>query len=535
MIRKITFPILLVFMAFSFTEKSQAQVKYENLGPNVNTYADEIGPVISADGTLLFFCRYNYEQNWAGTGRHDAYLSTRNTDGTWSKAIHLGKPINASDHSGSVENISADNNQIIIRGAYEDGEFVGGGFSLLVKNKKGEFDDPVKLDIKNYKQYSKGSYTNLYLCKDGKTLLIYFSETAKNENGDLYVSFLVEKEKWKKGGGLKSLGSFINKALLNNTWTEPKKIGNINTPDYDETTPFLASDGVTLYFSSNRPGGQGSNDIWMAKRLDDTWTNWSEPVNLGPTVNSKEWDAYYTLDAKGEYAYMVSSEKSYGKGDIVKIKLQEELRPQPVVLISGKVFNAKTKEPIGANIEYENLVTAKNAGVAISNSSTGEYKIVLPYGVNYGFMAYNSGFYSVSDNLDLTNVAEYKEITRDLYLAPIEVGQVIRLNNIFFDFGKSSLRNESFPELDRLVGFMNQNEKMQIELGGHTDNVGSSEANKKLSNDRVTTVKEYLVSKGINADRIQAKGYGEEKPVASNDTDEGKQLNRRVEFTILKK
>lgn len=149
-------------------------------------------------------------------------------------------------------------------------------------------------------------------------------------------------------------------------------------------------------------------------------------------------------------------------------------------------------------------------------------------------MAYAEKYISVSDNLDLSAVAEYKEINRDLYLVPLEVGSTIRLNNIFFDFGKATLRPESYPELDRLAGLMTQNGKMIIELSGHTDNVGADDANLKLSDDRARSVTEYLVKLGIDASRIIAKGYGETKPVASNDTEEGRQQNRRVEFTILK-
>jgi hypothetical protein len=255
---------------------------------------------------------------------------------------------------------------------------------------------------------------------------------------------------------------------------------------------------------------------------------------LGGTINTNDWDAYYTLDARGEEAYMTNGKNSLGGSDIVKIKLITELRPNPVVLIRGKVYNAKTKETIGANIEYENLKDGKNAGVANSDPLTGEYKIVLPYGVNYGFLAYTDKFISVSDNLDLSSVAAYQEITRDLYLVPLEVGSTIRLNNIFFDIGKATLRSESYPELDRLIGIMTENSKMVIELSGHTDNVGSSDANLKLSNDRAQSVVDYVVSKGIEVGRLTAKGYGETKPLTANDTEEGKQLNRRVEFTILK-
>jgi outer membrane protein OmpA-like peptidoglycan-associated protein len=451
-------------------------------------------------------------------------------------AVHPKEPLNHTGKSSGIANVSTDGNQLLVRGAFEDGEYEGGGLSVILRSKKGGWKDPKKLEIKNYKKYSNmGNYNNSFLTPDGKTLVFAFSDNSNGGRHDLYFSRLILKDPWSKPKSIKDFSKFVNKALNNNTWTEPEKIKSLSLRDYNEFAPFMAADGVTLYYSSNKEGGLGGQDIWMTKRLDDTWQNWSEPVNLGPTVNTNDWDAYYTLDAKGEEAYMVSSKNSVGGNeDIVKIKLITELRPNPVVLIKGKVFNAKTKEPLGAEIEYENLVDGKNVGIAQSNAQTGEYKIVLPYGKNYGFMAYAEKFISVSDNLDLSSVAEYKEITRDLYLVPLEVGSTIRLNNIFFDIGKATLRPESFPELERLAGLMNENGKMQIELSGHTDNVGSDEANMKLSADRAKTVTDYLVSLGITAERIQSKGYGETKPVGTNDTEEGRQLNRRVEFTILK-
>jgi outer membrane protein OmpA-like peptidoglycan-associated protein len=126
-------------------------------------------------------------------------------------------------------------------------------------------------------------------------------------------------------------------------------------------------------------------------------------------------------------------------------------------------------------------------------------------------------------------------MTKDLYLSPIEVGEVVRINNVFFDFAKATLREESYPELNRVVKFMNDNPSMEIALGGHTDNVGSDPANLKLSEERIQSVKAYIAEQGIDGDRMSAKGYGETKPIASNDTEEGRQQNRRVEFTIVKK
>lgn len=273
----------------------------------------------------------------------------------------------------------------------------------------------------------------------------------------------------------------------------------------------------------------------MTKRLDDTWTNWSEPKNLGPQLNTANWDAYYTITASGDYAYFVSSANSNGGTDIFRVALPQEVKPDPVVLVSGKVLNAKTQEPISANITYQFLPDGKEAGLASSNPGDGNYKIVLPSGKKYAFSASAPGFIAVNQNLDLSDLKEYKEMTQDLYLVPIEVGQTVRLNNIFFETGKAELLAESYFELDKLVKVMTDNATMEIEIEGHTDNVGSDAANMTLSKNRAKAVYDYLISKGIAATRIKSNGYGETKPLGSNDTDEGKAQNRRVQFTILKK
>jgi outer membrane protein OmpA-like peptidoglycan-associated protein len=174
-------------------------------------------------------------------------------------------------------------------------------------------------------------------------------------------------------------------------------------------------------------------------------------------------------------------------------------------------------------------------GLATSNPTDGSYKIVLPAGQVYSFLAEKDDFYPISENFDVQKLTEYKEIEKNLYLAPIEVGSIIRMNNLFFDFGKSDLRPESFPELDRAVDFLNKYPSITIEVGGHTDNVGSDGDNKKLSQERAKSVENYLLKKSISAARLQSAGYGESKPVTKNDTDENRQMNRRVEFIILKK
>jgi outer membrane protein OmpA-like peptidoglycan-associated protein len=312
-------------------------------------------------------------------------------------------------------------------------------------------------------------------------------------------------------------------------------IGSVVNSYNNESSPFLASDDRSLYFSSNGHPGYGSNDIFMTKRLDDTWLNWSAPKNLGPEINSAEWDAYYTLPASGNYAYLISYENAIGEGDIFRVKPPEASKPDPVVLIFGKVINKKTNEPMQASISYNDLKTDTEKGSATSDPSTGEYRIILPYGTNYSFRAMQQGFYPTSDNLDVSTLDHYTEIERDLYLSPIEVGETIRLNNIFFDLDKATLKEESFSELNRLVQLLKDNSKMTIKIQGHTDNQGSDAYNKKLSEDRVNTVIQYLITNGVETERLTGEGFGESNPVATNDTDEGKAINRRVEFTIIKK
>jgi len=501
--------LLLITVPFiSFAQELEFTDEAENLGPNVNTKYSEVGPIISPDGKTLYLCRKDHPQNKGG-GEDDIWFSTLNTDGTWSVAVNMGSPLN-NERNNFIESISPDGNTILLGNIYNyfDGS-MGPGCSMSHRSRGGwAFPKPQKIE----KYENRNDYVSYYLSSDGKVLLMSIEIKKGFGDRDIYVSFRTG----------------------NNAWSRPINLGpSINTKESDGTM-FLAADGVTLYFSTSGHGGLGSSDIWMTKRLDDTWTNWSKLVNMGPKINSSGWDSYFTIPASGEYAYFVSSRSGEGEEDVFRIKLPTAAKPDPVVLISGRVLNAKTNEPVKADIFYETLPNGTEAGLARSEPDKGEYKIVLPYGKKYGFRAKAKGFYAVNEFIDASDLKEYKEISRNLYLAPIEKDQVIRLNNIFFEFGKSVLKSESFPELDRVVKLLNDNPTIEIELSGHTDNVGSDDANLTLSQNRAEAVVDYLTGKGIKKGRIIAKGYGESASVSTNDTEEGRQLNRRVEFKILK-
>ena len=502
--------ILIILLFISIGSIAQ---KKENIGKGINSAYREINPIVSPDGKKLYFTRVNHPENNYGINEsEDCWVSDYNeVSGKWDKAVRMPLQFN-STQINSILSVTPDGNVFLIRGAFENGIRTGKGLSLIYREKNG-YSKPEKLDIKYYEKLDKGIYSGGFLANDGKTLLLYFSTSFNSEICDIYVSTL----------------------KTNGTWSKIFSLGNtINTREYDEISPFLASDGKTLYFSSNRPGGYGSYDIYMSRRLDKSWKNWSKPVNLGPIVNSENWEAYYSISGSGDIAYMTSTENSEGLEDIITIKLSEDIAPAPVVIISGKVRDGKTGEYINAYIQYEILPEGESEGGARTNPEDGSYKIVLPVGNKYGFNANAKGYFPISDNIDLTEINEYSEINKDLKLMPIEVGQTIRLNNIFFDFNKTSLRDESFPELERVVSILKENPQMEIQISGHTDDIGSDYFNNNLSKARAEAVETYLVKKGINKNRTSAVGYGKAKPLAPNSLEEGRQLNRRVEFTILR-
>jgi outer membrane protein OmpA-like peptidoglycan-associated protein len=366
------------------------------------------------------------------------------------------------------------------------------------------------MHIINY--YNYGDLASYSVSSSGKVLLMSVNRKDSFGQHDIYVSFLIEDA----------------------VWSEPINIGSQINTAASEITPFLGADEKSLYFSSSGHPGYGSHDMFVTKRLDDTWKNWSEPLNLGKRLNTSGWDAYYTIPASGDYAYFVSSENSIGNEDIFRIKLHESVKPESVILVSGKVFNAKTNEPIEAKIIYEDLSTGNEVGIARSDPKNGTYSIVLPAGKKYGFLAEKTGFVARNENIDLVDLSEYKEIKKDLYLVPIEKGQKLTLNNIFFEFGKYELLNESFSELNRIVKILKENENLNIQITGHTDNIGKPQENMELSKQRAKAVANYLKQNGIAPERLIVTGKGALQPIASNNTEEGRQKNRRVDFEIIK-
>jgi outer membrane protein OmpA-like peptidoglycan-associated protein len=487
-------------------DKNFSTFKKENLGDRVNSNQDDLGPIISTDGKTLYFARQNVSGNVGGEDDGEDIWFSVFEKGMWGFARNMGKPINSPAPDNLVA-VGSDNNTMLFK--------LQDGLAFRYRSQNGWTDlEKMNLSLDNESDHFVGS-----LSSDGSTL-IFSAMTRSNlfydpkrEENDLYVSTR------------DSTGQ----------WSNPLNLGaTINTTG-EESSPFLSADGRTLYFATNGRPGYGDLDIFISQRKGDDWKEWSEPLNLGSSINSPSFDAYYTIPAAGNFAYFVSYDGGFGRADIFRVKLGEGVRPKPVVLVHGKVVNKKTNLPVGASIVFEDLGTNHKAGEARSDPKTGAYQIVLPFGVNYGFMAKSDGFFSVRENLNTKSMQQFKELDLDLFLVPIEVGETVKLNNVFFDPGLSTLQRESFAELNSLAAMMKHNPEIQIEIAGHTDLRGTPEATQQLSEDRVAAVKEYLVQRGIATERIVGVGYGATKPVAPSDTEENRLKNRRVEFKIIKK
>jgi len=557
--------------------------KLVKLGPQVNAPTREILPIVSADGRTLFFTRENfvdddvrrlfYDQATRGLDeknkaemiktlapmltddklsvfarKQSTWYSERQVDGSWGPAQKLPAPLN-NVSSTWVCGVLPDGNTLLMGGTFDEKDLDPmAGFKKIAEaaekrskemEKKGDLaaflqgtkgqvqadqdaagNKIVAFTVRSGSGWSRPEYLRIagfrtvsnrndfFLAPGGRTLFLSIVNEDSVGDRDLYVSFR------QADGG----------------WSKPKDLGPGINSTAAEICPFMAPDGLTLYFSSRREGGLGGHDIYMTKRLDESWLKWSSPVNLGPDVNSEKDEMDMSVDALGRYAFLSMGEIM--KEDIYEFALPEAMRPVPVAFVRGRAHDPDDK-PVAAGISYERLRDGANAGEANADRESGRYQIALPIGEEYGFRAEAAGYIAVSEKIDLTKAKPNEEFRRDLLLVPVKVGATIRLNNIFFEFAKADLLPKSKTELDRLIGILGQYPKMEIEIAGHTDNVGDDASNLTLSKARAAAVRSYLVEHGVAAARLRSAGYGRSRPVAANETEEGRQLNRRVEFVIL--
>lgn len=496
-------PLIIISLLMVFYRTDLLSDVPVNLGSTVNSKCDEIAPVMSPDGNTLYFSRAQCEGN---VGGDDIWFTTKNEDGTWSTPVNIGAPLN-DKYNNFVSSVSSDGNMLVLGSIYDTTKQIREGVSISYKIANG-WSTPQPIIIEDY--YNASDQNGFYMSPYMDALLMTIKREDSYGKKDIYVSF-------PKSGG---------------KWSAPKNIGPVVNSSGDEMTPYLAPDGISLYFSTDgREDGHGNADVYVTRRLDDTWLNWSEPENLGATINTKDWDAYYKVSATGDYAYFSSTENSYGGSDIYQIAMPKKYRPQIIALLKGRVINAKTKVPIEAEIHYTNLIKGSQAGIANSEPSTGEYTFTLPAFAEYSFEARKEDFFSYAETVDLSEVTEYIEIDKNIELIPL-IDSILFMPSTFFETGIYKPNQEALSNFGRIAAFLSKHPEYLLELHGHADDIGNENLNMRLSRKRAEQTKEHLVIAGAPADRIIIKEFGEDLPITSNSTPEGRQLNRRVEYYL---
>lgn len=490
-----------------------AELKITSLGNGINSRYDELAPVLAPDGNTIYFCREGHPDNVgvrtivdgasALRDDQDVWVSRKRPDGTWTEAEHIKAAFNSKTYDFPI-GTSADGKTLYIGNVYAKDGTVSPGVSKT-RFSKGKWSFPEPLRIVNF--YNEANLVNYSLSADERTLILNLQRKDTVGKMDLYVSFLQPDD----------------------SWSEPLNLGNEINSAFMEVTPFLAADNKTLYFASNRPGGVGQFDMYMSRRQDNTWTHWTEPINLGPKINTSGNDINYVIAPTGDYAIFASDTPGKGK-DLYQISLPEELRPEKSVIVYGKVRNKD-----GAGVQSRVVFERLSDGALLARTETtedGEFKMHLPIGEVYGIHAESGGYLPQSTTINLKD-GFTKDTPLELTMMQLKEGAKMPINNLFFKKGSYQLSKESYAELNRLTKILKSRPGLKIEIGGHTDNTGDSKSNMELSKNRARAVMDYLIDKGLPRAGIKAVGYGDAKPVASNNTAAGKKQNRRVELTIL--
>ncbi len=474
-------------------------LRIKNMGPSINTDKDEYWPGMPFSGDRFVFTR-----RLGGTEnamlQEDFYMSDLR-DSLWGKAYPAPGEINTPENEGTLS-VKADGSALYYTRCNQPGGL--GSCDLYVSD----------LDGRGWKRGSNlGSPVNggSWDCQpaisgDGHTLIFSSNRAGGFGGKDLWISYLKQGK-----------------------WSVPKNMGPaINTRD-DDDAPFLHYDGVTLYFSSLGHPGFGGSDIFMSRMGADA--QWSTPENLGSGLNTPEDEFGLYIDAGGKKGYFASDRKGgLGRLDIYQFDVPEKFKPIPVTYVSGRIEDAQGGQPLMARIRVVELSTGK----VVFSDSVSNFFIPLTVGGNYALFATAKGYVPNSMNFQPTASTLDQPFAVVAKLTPINNNAVFVLRNLFFDTDKYDLKPESAEELLQLVELMKMNPKMEVMITGHTDNQGAADYNVKLSENRAASVVAYLVKAGIAPARLKSKGYGDSRPAAANDTEEGRAKNRRIELVILK-
>ena len=474
---------------------------FKNMGDGINSEWEEYLPSVSADGKLFVITRRGPHQN--NVVSEDFYQSEY-LNGKWTKAQNVGASVNTMGNEGAQ--CLAPNGKLLFFTACDRDDGLGRCDIYISIKRNGQWSEARNIGPTINSKYWESQPT---ISPDGREL--YFVSNRPGGYGDMDI--------WKSV--LSEQGTFSTPVNLGST---------INTP-YDEMSPFIHTDNQTLYFASNGHPGLGDYDLFLSRR-DYPAASWQNPINLGYPINTLGVENSLIVASDGKTAYFASDKSGYGQEDIFWFHLPQEMQSQQVAYLNTKVYDAETKTPMKSSIEIIDLATGKVMISSFTYTKTGEFFTCLPANANYAVNVSKDGYLFHSENFVLNEQSALQALRLDIPLQRLNKGSKIVLNNIFFDTDAYTLKTESEVELNTLVNFMNNNASLEVEIEGHTDNVGAESHNLKLSENRAKAVYDFLVENGISANRMTFKGFGASQPIATNDTEEGRATNRRTAFRV---
>lgn len=486
----------------------------KSLGPNINSADDDYWPSLTVDGQMIIYTRLIGSGNFAGPVPdmlQEDFFTSQLVDSVWQKSEPVAS-VNTRDNEGA-QSISSDGKLLFFTACgRRDG--VGSCDIYFSRNKDGNWSEPRNAGV----PVSSGTWESQpSISANGKVL--YFVSNRKGGKGGMDI--------WKC-----NLLAFSEKGFP--VWGTPVNLGDSVNTAGNENSPFIHPDNQTLYFASDHWAGLGGYDIFYCRKLNEF--TWTKPRNIGYPINSYRDEQGLVVDASGRNAYYSSDRKGSQRRDIYTFELHPDAQPVPVTYIKGMVTDAATGEPLCATVELVDLQDTTSHSTVESCWEPGQFLVSLPLGREYAFTVAKEGYLFYSENYQLKEIMEYIDpYIIEIKLQKIEPGNAVVLRNVFFKIDSYELLPESMSELDRLVALLKSNPTIQIALEGHTDNVGSEQYNLNLSEDRAHEVHHYLVNKGIASERISYKGYGFSRPVSENDSPEGRAMNRRTEFRIIRK
>lgn len=473
----------------------------QNSGPRINSPYDEYFPRLTADQQTIIFTRKQDD-------RENFFESSRDSSGAWRGAVPLNGQINSDLYNEGAHCISPDGKYLFFTGCNRPDGL--GSCDIFVSRREGDrWGAPHNLGAP---VNTGGWEAQPALSADGRTLY-FVSNRAGGQGGyDIWKTVL----------------------RTDGQWAAPQNLGPaVNTP-YDESSPYIHADNRTLYFASNGWPGLGDKDIFRS-RMDSTG-HWEKPVNLGYPVNDHREQSALTVSMNGTRAFFSARRPEDGAGglDIYEFVLDEQLRPEPVAYLKGVVVDAESNEPVQAAVTVTDVVSNRTLYNEEADYEDGTFLAPLPFGRTYALHINQPGYLFFSESYPLDDSARVNDAYEiRVALSRIKTGKSGTLNNVFFETDQYALLPESESDLRQLVAFLNLNEQVRVEVGGHTDSTGSETHNLQLSGRRAKAVYDYLVGAGIPASRLTFIGYGASRPVATNSTPEGRRLNRRTDFKII--